>query len=567
MAFSSAAAKACSRATRSSPGLSWSRSFCLLELLGRVVGGLDGEADATLAAVDLDDAGGDVLADLEDVLDLVHAVLGDLRDVDEAVDVLGQPDEGAEAGELGDLAGDEVAHLEVLVDLGPGILGELLDAEADALVGLVHLEDDRLDDVALLEHLGGVVDLARPAHVGHVDHAIEAFLQLEERAVGGEVADGALDLGSGRVLLVGDVPRVGLELADAEGDLLLLAVDAEHDGLDLLALLEDVGGLGDALGPGQLGDVHEALDAGLDLDEGAVGHEVDDLALDLGPDGILLVDVVPGVGGLLLEAQGDALLLAVHVQDDDVELLADLEQLARVSKAAPGHVRDVQQAVEAVEVDEGTEVGDVLDGALADVAGHHLREQRGAAGVALGLDQLTTAEDDVLAVRVELDDAELVRVADEREEILGRDNVHLRRGAERLDADVDEEATLDDALDLAVDGAALVANGLDAIPVLLELGLLLGDVDVAILVLGTLDEDVDDVAHLHGVEILEVGGGHDALGLASDIHKDLLGPDFDDGSLDDLAGLELPVVLLEQVREGRGSCCHRTWCPASWRPR
>ena len=92
-----------------------------LELLVGVVGGLDGQADAALAPVDLDDAGGDFLADLEHVLDLVHALLADLRDVDEAVDLVLQADEGAEAGELGDLAGDEVADLVELVDVLPRI--------------------------------------------------------------------------------------------------------------------------------------------------------------------------------------------------------------------------------------------------------------------------------------------------------------------------------------------------------------------------------------------------------------------------------------------------------------
>src|ERR1019366_4210085 len=38
-----------------------------LELLGRVVGRLDGQADAAVAAVDLDDARGDFLIDLEHV--------------------------------------------------------------------------------------------------------------------------------------------------------------------------------------------------------------------------------------------------------------------------------------------------------------------------------------------------------------------------------------------------------------------------------------------------------------------------------------------------------------------
>ena len=76
----------------------------------------------------------------------------------------------------------------------PRIVVELFDAEADALVGLVDLEDHGLDFVALLEHFGRVIDLARPGDVGDVDHAVDAFLQFDEGAVAGEVANLALDL-------------------------------------------------------------------------------------------------------------------------------------------------------------------------------------------------------------------------------------------------------------------------------------------------------------------------------------------------------------------------------------
>jgi hypothetical protein len=59
----------------------------LLELLFGVTNGLDGKTDAALDLVDLDDAGFDLVADLDDVLDLLHVVFAELRDVDEAVDV------------------------------------------------------------------------------------------------------------------------------------------------------------------------------------------------------------------------------------------------------------------------------------------------------------------------------------------------------------------------------------------------------------------------------------------------------------------------------------------------
>jgi hypothetical protein len=107
----------------------------------------------------------------------------------------------------------------------------------------------------------------------------------------------------------------------------------------------------------------------------AVGTSLTTLPLTFWPTGYGL-DVFPRVVlKLLLEAEGDALLLAIDVEHDDIDFLADLEHLGRMVDAAPGHVGDVQQAVHAVEVDERTEVGDVLDVPLTDVAGGHFRSR------------------------------------------------------------------------------------------------------------------------------------------------------------------------------------------------
>ena len=140
-----------------------------------------------------------------------------------------------------------------------------------------------------------MIDLAGPGQVGDVDHAVDAFFELDERAVGGEVADLALDAGAGRVLARDDFPRIGVELADAEGDLLVFLADAEHDRFDFLALGEHIGGTRDALGPGEFGNVDEAFDARFQFHERAVRHEVRDLALDLHVDRILLGDLVPRI--------------------------------------------------------------------------------------------------------------------------------------------------------------------------------------------------------------------------------------------------------------------------------
>ena len=242
--------------------------------------------------------------------------------------------------------------------------------------------------------------------------------------------------------------------------------------------------------------MHQAFDPVLDLDEGAVGDEFGDLAVDVLADRETGLDLLPRIGLELLEAEGDALLLAVDVEDDDIDRLADGEHLARVVDAAPAHVGDVQQAVHALEVDEGAEIGEVLDHALDVVALVDGLEECLALLGALGLDDLAAAEDDVLAVVVDLDDLELVDVTDVFGEVLRRDDVDLRAGQEGLDADVDHEAALDDALDLAFDEPAVVEDLDDLVPVLLVGGFLLREDDHALVVLEFLEEDFDLVADL-----------------------------------------------------------------------
>jgi hypothetical protein len=70
-----------------------------------------------------------------------------------------------------------------------------------------------------------------------VDHTVDAFFEFDEGAVAGHVANLALDLFADHVAKFDLVPWIRLELADAEGDLLLVFVDAEHDGFDFLAEL------------------------------------------------------------------------------------------------------------------------------------------------------------------------------------------------------------------------------------------------------------------------------------------------------------------------------------------
>ena len=110
---------------------------------------------------------------------------------------------------------------------------------------------------------------------------------------------------------------------------------------------------------------------------------------------------------LLLHAERDAFPLAVDLQHLHLDLVVDRDHLGRVVDPAPGHVGDVEQAVEAAEVDEHAEVGDVLDHTLADLAFVDFLEELLLELLAILFDQLATRDDDVHPVFVDLDDASL----------------------------------------------------------------------------------------------------------------------------------------------------------------
>jgi hypothetical protein len=87
--------------------------------------------------------------------------------------------------------------------------------------------------------------------------------------------------------------------------------------------------------PRHLGDVDQALDALLQLDECAVVGDRDHAALDAVADPVLLLDALPRIGLELLQAERDALLLGIEVEHLDPHPVADLHQLRRVCRPAP----------------------------------------------------------------------------------------------------------------------------------------------------------------------------------------------------------------------------------------
>src|SRR5690349_20753848 len=471
------------------------------------------------------------------ILDVRHS---ELRHRDEPLDVVAEVDHDALVHQAHRAAAKLHPDGIRLTDPEPGILLGLLQAEADALVLGVDVEDHDVHRVALLDDFRRMLHPLGPRHVADMDQAVDARLDLHEGAEAREVPDLALNAGAHRVLERQHHPGVLLGLLHAERDLLLRFVHLEHHGFDGLADAHDLGRVAHVPGPAHLGDVHQPLDARLDLDERAVVGDRDHLALHPRADRVLGRDVLPRIRLQLLHAEADALALPVDVEDLDFDFLADGDHLGRVGHPPVGHVGDVEQAVHAAQVDEGAEVGDVLDHALPDLADGELLHQVLALVGPLIFEDDAAAHDDVPPALVELDDLELVGLPEELVDVRHPPERDLAAGEERVDAhQVHDHAALDLLDQRAFDRLIVLVGHADLLPDPHEVGLLLREDDRPLLVLEVLEEHLDLVALLERLRVLELVEGNRAFRLEADVQDDrIIGYaehlGFDDFTLDDL---------------------------------
>src|SRR5436305_9319645 len=358
---------------------------------------LDRQCDAPRGAVDRRDLGIDPLADRKAVGALLAAIARQFGFADKAGHAVGQRHLDAAFLDRADRRGDDIALLDAGDTRFERIRFELLDAERDALllgIDVEHLDPHHLALAVIVHRL-----FARPApvDVGEMHHAVDIAGKADEQAELGDVADFALDRAADRVFLDKGVPRVRHDLLQAEADPALLRVDIEHHDLDLLTGRDDLAGVHVLLGPAHLGDVDETLDPGLQFDEGAVIGDVCDAALELGAGRVFELNTFPRIGFELLHAERDALCLGVEADDLHLDALADMQGFRGMVDAPPRDVGDVQQPVDAAQIDKGAVVGNVFDDAREDLAFLEARHELGTLLGAALFEDGAARHDDVAA--------------------------------------------------------------------------------------------------------------------------------------------------------------------------
>src|SRR3954453_7405855 len=298
----------------------------------------------------------------------------------------------------------------------------------------------------------------------------------------------------------------------------------------------------------------EPFDAGLELHEGAVVGDVGDAALELCTEREFRLDVLPRIVLQLLHAERDAVRLVIDLDDLDLHLLADVEHLGRVIDAPPGDVGDVQQTIDAAEIDEGAVVGDVLHHAVDDLALFEVLHQLLALFGARLFQHGAARHHDVAAAAIHFQNLERLIDVHQRCDVADRTDVDLAARQERDRAvEIDREAALDLIEDDALNLLVAVEGFFELAPALLAARLVTRQHRLAERVLDALEIDLDLVADLDLAAPAGAGkfADRDApFGLGADVDQRHVLFDTDDRAFDD--GAFLQIALAECLIEHRG---------------
>ena len=159
---------------------------------------------------------------------------------------------------------------------------------------------------------------------------------------------GRLGIGSLGVRLGELIPRIRLHLLVAQRDAPRPLVDIQDHDVEALSLAHHFVRMAHFLGPGQIGNMNQSVDARLDAHEHAEIGDVAHLARHDRARRIAVRNAIPRIRLELLHAKRNLLPLLVDFENLDIHQLPQRNHLTRVANVLrPAHFRDVDKALDA----------------------------------------------------------------------------------------------------------------------------------------------------------------------------------------------------------------------------
>src|SRR6185312_13198539 len=351
--------------------------------------------------------------------------------------------------------------------------------------------------------------------------AVDAFFNFNKSPEVGELPHASFHHGADAISIHHRRPRIRLKLLDPERNPLVPLLDVQHHSLHLVARFHHFARMFHPAAPSHFRNVDQALDAGFQFDKGSIigdAHHTSDHAR---ADRIMLFNRLPRIGVKLLNSKRNTLLGTIELQHLDRHFIADAYHFRRVSHTAVRHVADVQQAIDAAEIDERAVVRQILDRAGHDRAFAQLAEHGGFPRRQILFHRQLARHDNVSAPPIHFDDLDRNVLPKKLIRVVMRPDVDLRSRHERGSADVHLKTALDAANHASQHGQIFPVRLFEIVPGPQLAGLFVRQEDVAFRRRpGAIHDHVDHVVPMHrhaAVRESELLDGNKSFGLVTEI--------------------------------------------------
>ena len=256
----------------------------------------------------------------------------------------------------------------------------------------------------------------------------------------------------------------------------------------------------------------QTFNALFQFNECAVIGDVRHTAGQFRADRVFLFNAGPRIGFQLFHAQADTLRFGVETDNLNLDGLTDRQRFGRVINAFPGNVGDMQQTVNAAQVNERAVIGDVLDNAVQNLAFGQILDQFGTLFDARFFQNGAAGNNDVSAGAVHFQNLERLRRAHQRTDVAYRTNVNLRPRQKRDRAgQINRKAAFDAAENNACNAFAVGLRFFQFVPSFFATSFFTGQDNHTVFVFVTVDKDIDLIADFHFCIKAEFAAGNAAF--------------------------------------------------------
>ena len=180
--------------------------------------------------------------------------------MDQAVNAVFNTNKHPKFGDVLDIALKNGAFRIFFSHQFPRIGTNLLHAEADALFLAIHTQNDHFYFITHVNHLRGMTELARPAHLRDVHQAFHAGLKFHKGAVVDKIGDLALTFHAFRIAFRDVLPGIGHKLLQTKRNFIVFPIKGKHLEGQLLPHGDHLARMTNAL-PAHIGDVQKTVQA------------------------------------------------------------------------------------------------------------------------------------------------------------------------------------------------------------------------------------------------------------------------------------------------------------------